>query len=83
MDFKELQELDNGMMATAWAHESLDYVVLDETVQRFANNPIFQTLNLLEVDRAAKASQDLESIVLESNDLKKTASRLSKSSPND
>ena len=125
-DFKELQELNNKMMATAWERESLDYsflsdmisrikekanrlkmnlhlpapaniekagslhtisgsgefrtalLVLDDTIMRFVNNPLFQTLNTLEIDLAVKARQDLESIILLSTDLKKTASRLSK-----
>jgi hypothetical protein len=129
MDFKELQEVNNKMMAATWARESLDYSflsdmisrikekanrlkmnldlpapddiqeaasarpisssgefrtalrMLDQTIQRFVNNPIFQSANTVEIDRAAKARHDLESIILMSNDLKKTASRLGKSAP--
>lgn len=129
MEFKELQEVNNKMMATTWARESLDYSflsdmisrikekanrlkmnldlpapgdiqqagssrpisssgefrtalrMLDQTIQRFVNNPIFQSPNTVEIDRAAKARHDLDSIILMSNDLKKTASRLGKSAP--
>jgi hypothetical protein len=128
MDFKELQEVNNKMMATTWARESLDYSflsdmisrikekanrlkmnldlpapdiqqgassrpisssgefrtalrMLDQTIQRFVNNPVFQSPNTVEIDRAAKARHDLDSIILMSNDLKKTASRLGKSAP--
>ena len=128
-DFKELQELNNKMMAQAWERESLEYsflsdmishikekadrlkmnmhlpeptktekaaplhtisgpgefrtalLVLDKTIMRFVNNPMFQTMNTLEIDLAVKARQDLESIIVMTTDLKKTASRLSKLSP--
>jgi hypothetical protein len=128
-DFKELQELNNKMMATAWARDSLDYsfladmisrirekanrlktnlnlptpadsekaasfrtisgssefrnalLGLDETIMRFVNNPLFQKVNTLEIDLAMKARHDLESIILLTSDLKKTASRLNKVSP--
>jgi hypothetical protein len=128
-DFKELQELNNKMMAHAWERESLEYsflsdmishikekadrlkmnmhlpeptkiekapslraisgpgefrtalLVLDKTIMRFVNNPSFQTMNTLEIDLAVKARQDLESIIVMTTDLKKTASRLSKLPP--
>ncbi|HEV7745703.1 MAG TPA: hypothetical protein VGO56_11960 [Pyrinomonadaceae bacterium] len=129
MDFRELQELNNKMMATAWGHEALDYyllsdmvsrikakanrlktnlqlptagdldkpvsapnvsntgefcaalLVLDETIMRFVNNPLFQTPHTLEVDLAAKARSDLEAVISLSTGLKKTATRLSKFAP--
>ena len=56
-------------------------LVLDKTIMRFVNNPLFQTMNTLEIDLAVKARQDLESIIVMTTDLKKTASRLSKLSP--
>jgi hypothetical protein len=138
-DFKDLQELNNKMMATAWSSETLDYsflsdmvsrirskatrlktnlnlpnptvaleaasdlkaadpkaasnpdirnagefrkalIVLDKTIMRFVTNPLFQTPNTLEVDLATKARQDIESVISLTADLKKTASRLRKSS---
>jgi hypothetical protein len=128
-DFKDLQRLNNRMMATAWERETLDYsflsdmvsrikekanrlklnlqlpdaadiekagsvrvvsnarefraalLVLDETIMRFVNNPLFQMPNTIEIDLAAKARQDLETVIMLTTDLKKTASRLSKISP--
>lgn len=132
-DFKDLQELNNKMMATAWASETLDYsflsdmvsrirskatrlktnlnlpspnaleeaasdpkaasdpaisnprefrralIVLDQTIMRFVTNPLFQTPNTLEVDLATKARRDIEAVISLTADLKKTASRLRKS----
>jgi hypothetical protein len=128
-DFKDLQELNNKMMATAWEREALDYsflsdmvsrikekanrlktnlnlpalsenekaataktisntgeyraalLVLDETIMRFVNNPLFRTPNTIEIDLATKARRDLEAVIFLASDLKKTASRLSKTSP--
>jgi hypothetical protein len=128
-DFRELQELNNKMMATAWQHETLDYyflsdmvarikgkanrlktnlqlpaasdadkavsipalsnarefraalLVLDKTIMRFVNNPLFRTPNTLEVGLAAKARSDLEAVISLSADLKKTAAKLGKLSP--
>jgi len=128
-DFKEMQELNNKMMAHAWDRESLEYsflsemishikekadrlkmnmhlpeptkiekaaplrtisgpgefrtalLLLDKTIMRFVNNPLFQTMNTLEIDLAVKARQDLESIIVMTADLKKTAARLGKTPP--
>ena len=125
-DFKQLQELNNKMMATTWEREALDFsflsemisrikgkadrlkmnlklpdegepaktgsvknisssneyraalLVLDSTIMRFVNNPLFRTPNTLEVDLAAKARQDLETVISLTAELKKTALRLSK-----
>lgn len=132
-DFKELQELNNKMMATAWADQTLDYsflsdmvsrirgkalrlktnlnlpsatalheaapdpkatpdavsnarefrralLLLDQTVMRFVNNPLFQTPNMLEVNLATQARHDIEAVIALTADLKKTASRLRKTS---
>ena len=132
-DFKELQSLNNKMMATAWSSETLDYsflsdmvsrirgkatrlktnldlpspagpeaarddqastasavndasefrhvlLLLDRTIMRFVNNPVFKTPNTLEVSQAAKAREDIEAVISLTGDLKKTASRLQKSS---
>ena len=56
-------------------------LVLDSTIMRFVNNPLFRTPNTLEVDLAAKARRDLEAVIALTVDLKKTALRLSKASP--
>lgn len=151
-DFKDLQSLNNKMMATAWSTETLDYtflsdmisrirgratrlkttlnlpgpndleeaaldpkaadpkvsdpktsdpiavgpkaasdpvvnnakefrnalLVLDQTIMRFVNNPLFQTPNTIEVNLATKARKDLETVISLTADLKKTAARLQK-----
>jgi len=151
-DFKDLQELNNKMMATAWAAETLDYsflsdmvsrirgkatrlrtnlnlpsvidlqeaatdpnaadpkaassdpkttpdpkvasgptvnnakefrkslLLLDQTIMHFVTNPLFQTPNMIEVSLATKARKDLEAVISLAADLKKTSSRLQKSS---
>jgi hypothetical protein len=55
-------------------------LLLDQTVMRFVTNPLFQTPNTIEVSLAAKARKDLEAVIALTADLKKTASRLQKSS---
>lgn len=127
-DFKDLQGLNNKMMAEAWARETLDYsvisemvsrirgkatrlklnlnlpesgnvekpapvnnvvtprefrralLVLDQTIMRFVKNPLFQAPNTMEVNQAGKARQDLEEVITLTADLKRTASRLVKTS---
>lgn len=127
-DFRDLQGLNNKMMAEAWAREALDYsfvsdmvsrirgkatrlklnlnlpdpgnvekpakvhnvdtarefrsvlLVLDQTIMRFVTNPLFRTPNTLEVNQANKARQDLEEVISLTADLKRTASRLDKTS---
>jgi hypothetical protein len=125
-DFKDLQGLNNKMMAEAWAHEILDYslmsdmasrirgkalrlksnlilpssadnekaapgaetnssgefraalLVLDRTIMSFVTNPVFKEPKTIEMNQAAKARQDLESVIELTGDLKKLASRLAK-----
>lgn len=145
-DFKDLQELNNRMMARAWAAETLDYsflsdmvsrirgkatrlktnlnlpnptdlheappdakpdpktdpapdpkaasdpsvnnarefrkalLLLDQKIMHFVTNPLFQTPNTLEIGLATTARKDLEAVISLTADLKKTASRLQKSS---
>jgi hypothetical protein len=127
-DFKDLQGLNNKMMAEAWARETLDYsfisemtsrirgkatrlkvnlnlpqpghfekpaavpnvgtarefrralLVLDQAIMRFVKNPLFQAPNTMEVNQAGKARQDLEDVISLAADLKRTASRLGKTS---
>jgi hypothetical protein len=128
-DFKDLQELNNKMMATAWETDTLDYtflsdmvsrikgkasrlktnlqlpssdevanttpvqaistlrefraslLVLDATIMRFVNNPVFQTPHNLEIGLATKARHDLEAVISLTTDLKKIAVRLSRTPP--
>ncbi|HEX3281840.1 MAG TPA: hypothetical protein VHR36_11475 [Pyrinomonadaceae bacterium] len=129
-DFKELQGLNNKMMADVWARPSLDYgfvsdmvsrirgkasrlkmnlnlpqpesstvnhlssraiinsndfraelMALDKTIMSFVSNPIFQKPNTIEIKQGADARRALETVIDLTDDLKKSASRLSKVSP--
>ena len=50
----------------------------DKVVTSFATNPIFQKVNVMEVELAKKASLDLVVIIQQSSRLKKAATKLSK-----
>ena len=50
----------------------------DKVVTSFATNPIFQKVNVMEVELAKKASLDLVVIIQQSSRLKKAANKLSK-----
>ncbi|HKB67996.1 MAG TPA: hypothetical protein VKC61_19205 [Pyrinomonadaceae bacterium] len=68
-DFKQLQELNNAKTDSVKnISNSNEYraalLVLDSTIMRFVNNPIFRTPNTLEIDLAVNARQDLESIIV-------------------
>jgi len=126
-DFRDLQSLNNKMMADAWSQDTLDYssiadmvskirnkagdlkeglslpeaenpqaaskspavttvrefraqlLLLDKTLMRFVNNPVFQANNTVDVDLAKKASADLEHVISLSVDLKLNAQKLRKS----
>ena len=123
-DFRDLQSLNNKMMADAWLQDALDYssitdmvskirgkandlkdslslpaaensesklpavttvrhfraelLLLDKTLMRFVNNPVFQTANTVDVNLAKKASEDLEQVILLAFDLKQNAQKLRK-----
>ena len=126
-DFKDLQALNNKMMADAWMQDALDYssiadmttkirgkandlkdslslpasekpqplekmpdvttvrqfraglLLLDKTIMRFVNNPVFQAANTVDVNLAQKASADLEQVISLTLDLKQNAQKLRKS----
>ena len=126
-DFRDLQNLNNKMMADAWMQETLDYssiadmtskirgkandlkdslslpasekpetpakmpdvttvrqfreglLLLDKTIMRFVNNPVFQAANTVDVNLAKKASADLEQVISLTFDLKQNAQKLRKS----
>lgn len=123
-DFRNLQSLNNTMMADAWSQEALNYsaisemvskirgkakdlrqslllpdpeetkatlpevntvrqfreklLLLDKTIMRFVNNPVFQAANALDVNEAKKASCDLEQVILLTGDVKQNAEKLRK-----
>jgi len=125
-DFRDLQSLNNKMMADAWSQKTLDYssiadmiskirgkaadlkeglslpesehsetasktpavttvrqfreqlLLLDKTLMRFVNNPVFQANNTVDVNLAKKASADLEHVISLTGDLKQNAQKLRK-----
>ena len=125
-DFRDLQALNNKMMADAWMQDALDYaavadmvskirgkandlkdglslpesensqtevkmpavttvrqfreelLLLDKTLMRFVNNPVFQAANTVDVDLAKKASADLEQVISLTVDIKQNAQKLRK-----
>lgn len=125
-DFRDLQSLNNKMMADAWLQDALDYssiadmvskirgkandlkdalslpesekpqttekppevttvrqfraelLLLDQTLMRFVNNPVFQAANTMDVNLAKKAHEDLEHVIALTLDLKQNAQKLRK-----
>jgi hypothetical protein len=125
-DFRDMQSLNNKMMADAWLQDALDYssiadlvskirgkandlkeslslpeseksqsesktqevttvrqfreelLLLDKTIMRFVNNPVFQAANIVDVNLAKKASADLEQVISLTVDLKQNAQKLRK-----
>jgi hypothetical protein len=125
-DFRDLQSLNNKMMADAWLQDALDYssiaemvskirgkandlkdglslpesensettfkipavttvrhfrqelLLLDKTIMRFVNNPVFQAVNSVDVNLAKNASDDLKQVILLTVDLKQNALKLRK-----
>jgi hypothetical protein len=51
-------------------------LLMDHSIMRFVNNPIFQKPNLVEIESATRASQDLAEIITLSATLKKIADNL-------
>lgn len=128
-DFRDLQSLNNKMMADAWLQDALDYssiadmvskirgkandlkdalslpesekpqttekppevttvrqfraelLLLDQTLMRFVNNPVFQAANTMDVNLAKKAHEDLEQVIALTLDLKQNAQKLRKATP--
>lgn len=126
-DFRDLQSLNNKMMADAWSQDALDFasiadmvskirgkasdlkdslalpqpenpqtstkpapvttvrqfreqlLLLDKTIMRFVNNPVFQAANTVDVELAKKAHADLEQVISLTADLKQNAQKLRKS----
>lgn len=129
-DFRNIQGLNNTMMAKSWAHEELDYgyisdsisqikskatrlrsnlalpkpkdveerqldlthagvkefrtalLLLDKSIMDFIKNPLFQNPDVVEVNLAAQASQDLKVIIELSGNLQKSAAALMRKSKN-
>jgi len=56
-------------------------LLMDRSIMSFVTNPIFQNPNVIEVESATRASQDLADIITLSTTLKKIADNLKSSSP--
>jgi len=55
-----------------------ELLLLDKTIMRFVNNPVFQAANTVDVNLAKKASDDLEQVISLTVDLKQNAQKLRK-----
>ena len=55
-----------------------ELLLLDQTIMRFVNNPVFQAANTVDVNLAKKASDDLEQVISLTVDLKQNAQKLRK-----
>ena len=54
------------------------FLAFDKVIESFVTNPIFQNTNVVDVELAKKASNDLSKIIEESGKLKKAVARLAK-----
>jgi hypothetical protein len=127
-DFRDMQGLNNKMMADTWSRKEPNYdyisdtvsqirgkanrlklnlslpkaqisdkkelhledvnvqefrtalLVLDKSIMSFVTNPIFRETKIVEMNMAAQASSDLETVLQLSGHIKKAASRLNKKS---
>lgn len=126
-DFRQIQNINNKMMAQVYAAETIDYdrtsaaiaqintkatrlknnlalpnpkdvkkkdltvsgvkefkaalLLMDRSIMSFVTNPIFRKPNVMEVESATRASQDLADIITLSATLKRTADNLKNSIP--
>ncbi|HEY6803070.1 MAG TPA: hypothetical protein VI306_05765 [Pyrinomonadaceae bacterium] len=55
-----------------------ELLLLDKTVMRFVNNPVFQAANGLDVNQAKTASEDLDRVLSLTDDVKQNAQKLRK-----
>ena len=55
-----------------------ELLLLDKTLMRFVNNPVFQAANTVDLDLAKKASADLEQVISLTVDIKQNAQKLRK-----
>jgi hypothetical protein len=55
-----------------------ELLLLDKTLMRFVNNPVFQAANSVDVNLAKKASDDLDQVISLTVDLKQNAQKLRK-----
>jgi hypothetical protein len=68
-----LTELNQGQVKPA-------LLSLDELIQRFVTNPVFQQSQVVDIQKSSKARRDLEAILKLSEKIKKSADKLMKSS---
>lgn len=55
-----------------------ELLLLDKTIMRFVNNPVFQAANSVDVNLAKKASDDLDQVIWLTLDVKQNAQKLRK-----
>jgi len=68
-----LTELNQGQVKPA-------LLSLDDLIQRFVTNPVFQQSQVVDIQKSSKARRDLEAILKLSEKIKKSADKLIKSS---
>jgi hypothetical protein len=71
----EKQKESEGALAASGFRDALQ--AFDKVVVSFSTNPIFQKVNVIEVELAKQASRDLATIIEQSGRLKKAAMKLS------
>jgi hypothetical protein len=55
-----------------------ELLLLDKTLMRFVNNPVFQAANSVDLNQAKNARQDLDRVILLTDDVKQNAQKLKK-----
>jgi hypothetical protein len=78
-NLKEVKKKDLSVSGAKEFKSAL--LVMDHSIMSFVNNPIFQQRNLMEVETATRASQDLADVIAFSATLKKIADNLKSSTP--
>jgi hypothetical protein len=76
---KEMKKKDLSVSGAKEFKSAL--LVMDHSIMSFVNNPIFQQRNVMEVETATRASQDLADVIAFSATLKKIVDNLKSSTP--
>ncbi|HEX7296992.1 MAG TPA: hypothetical protein VF251_14655, partial [Pyrinomonadaceae bacterium] len=53
-----------------------ELLLMDKSLMRFVNNPIFQQTSVIDLELANRATRDLNAVILMSNKLKKVSDKL-------
>ena len=69
---------DSGNESPSFRLFREELLLLNKTIMRFVNNPVFQAANSVDVNLAKKASDDLDQVISLTLDLKQNAQKLRK-----